>query len=328
MICPNCQREVPDTARACGHCGHWLATGQRPSISSTQPQRKSSWLWIGLGVLALIVVGGFAYLLGRSGNTPPEATVAAIPTAASQQPANNPQPNIATPASRSVTIPTPTKTPQPTPAPTATTNADLTIYDDFNNPVSDERFDEKLWLPDFWGACKVAQQKGIMIFKSGSASDGSGCRLLTIPHPVAVEALEEFEAKIKIADDYTGKEYVVQGIQYGTDKYPGGYWAAFCGLTSDASKTPSATFDVWSDRDGNETGQSRPAKFDQWYDFRLELDSETMTIKCFVDNKLIGSTIPKEAALLKKLKLDRYLDMFRGPDTFVTGYVDDVRILP
>jgi hypothetical protein len=39
MVCPNCKRDVPDTARACGYCGHWLAEDEAgPTVEVPQEE--------------------------------------------------------------------------------------------------------------------------------------------------------------------------------------------------------------------------------------------------------------------------------------------------
>jgi phosphate transport system substrate-binding protein len=91
LICPNCKRQVPDTARACGYCGHWLsdetaATVQVPAdtgatVAPPKEKGRSPWLWIGAGlaVLALVAaVGILAFLALRDGEEmDTEATIAA-----------------------------------------------------------------------------------------------------------------------------------------------------------------------------------------------------------------------------------------------------------
>ena len=97
MICPNCQREVPDTAKACGYCGQWLVDEvdeptvkleeESTTVGPAETRGGPPWLWIGIGVgvLALVLVGLLAFLAGRGGGTvDTEATVAAA-VAATQQ---------------------------------------------------------------------------------------------------------------------------------------------------------------------------------------------------------------------------------------------------
>ena len=91
MICPNCKREVPDSAKACGYCGSWLsdetaATVQVPkdtgaTIAIPEEKGRSPWLRIGVGLVAVVLVvvlSGLAFLsLRDGGEIDNEATIAA-----------------------------------------------------------------------------------------------------------------------------------------------------------------------------------------------------------------------------------------------------------
>lgn len=73
----------------CGYCGHRLSDESRPAVS---PAGQPPWLWIGLGVVGLVLaVGIFAYLLGRSGSAPGDSAEAAVaaPTATPQSERTN-----------------------------------------------------------------------------------------------------------------------------------------------------------------------------------------------------------------------------------------------
>ncbi len=61
MKCTNCDHEVPDSAIFCGSCGHRIKIEEPPSSmeeNKTVPQKKKRkvGLWIGLGVLLLIIL--------------------------------------------------------------------------------------------------------------------------------------------------------------------------------------------------------------------------------------------------------------------------------
>lgn len=97
MICPNCQKEVPDTARACGYCGHWLASANQeiPIVEGAKDDlttRKNAkndlpWFWISVGGMVLvIIVGTLGYSIdGSSGSTNAEGTLVAVAATATEQ---------------------------------------------------------------------------------------------------------------------------------------------------------------------------------------------------------------------------------------------------
>lgn len=140
MICPNCQKEVPDTARACGYCGYWLA-GEKfaPShpevdsavlVSETGP--NPPWIWIGLGAMVVVTIVGLIIFMIGQGHQPTrlptassgatvdvEATIAAAIAATEQAKANLTK---LTKASTETSKPAPTDTPtqKPTNTPTFT----------------------------------------------------------------------------------------------------------------------------------------------------------------------------------------------------------------
>ncbi len=88
MICPNCNQEVPDTAKVCGHCGHRLKVVTPISVAqpTTAKQGLPGWAWGLIGGLVLLSgVAIFAIMQLLKGNTPADLPPtnpppAAIPT--------------------------------------------------------------------------------------------------------------------------------------------------------------------------------------------------------------------------------------------------------
>jgi WD40 repeat protein len=99
MKCTNCGREVPDTAKVCGHCGHRLkATTPVSSVPTRQDIPGLVW---GLGgfVVALILIGALAYkvlvnLPASVPTSPPpvRATSPAAPLEPTVRPSSTPEP--------------------------------------------------------------------------------------------------------------------------------------------------------------------------------------------------------------------------------------------
>jgi hypothetical protein len=130
MICTNCGNEVPDTAKACGYCGHHLKEVIKPapvpttfptpapisSLPATSKSKAPGWLWgliVGLVLLGAVIAGG-TYLLTRirAGIATP------FPAATSTtQPSSNP----AAPVDIQEILPTSSPTIELEPADTANT---------------------------------------------------------------------------------------------------------------------------------------------------------------------------------------------------------------
>ncbi len=128
MICPNCQKNIPDTAKACGYCGAWLDEKAVPPPIAREAVQPAGlpWLWLGLGAVVLVVVVTLltsTIILSaqnREKQSETEATLAAVAATATDQArtalaptATNPPPS-ATPV---VVQPTPTSPPPSTPEP-------------------------------------------------------------------------------------------------------------------------------------------------------------------------------------------------------------------
>ena len=208
---------------------------------------------------------------------------------------------------------------QITPTPAAT------FYDDFDDATYDATINPTKWEFDLPEVCDVAQQEGMMVFKNTPPQSDVDC-VLGHPNRVSIGDLSAMEARINISSDHNGK-YLNQGINFNTGDLPGGAWWAFCGLEADADSVRSL-FDIrnWGARDESDIWEISAADYDQWYTFRLEVDSDTMTISCFVDDKLLGSIVPRDASELRSARFYRNLDVYRTPGSFATTYVDDVRI--
>ena len=79
MYCQNCGRKIDDTAKFCPYCGseQKRAPGQE-NQSGNNGEGKNPWprgVFIGLAVIAIVVVGLFAVCAALDGDDMPVATV-------------------------------------------------------------------------------------------------------------------------------------------------------------------------------------------------------------------------------------------------------------
>ncbi|MBE2222172.1 MAG: discoidin domain-containing protein [Anaerolineae bacterium] len=191
------------------------------------------------------------------------------------------------------------------------------LYDDFNNPAYDGTFDPTRWT--ITNGCETAvQNDGVMVFQST-------CDLMVGLTSVTFDQLELFEARVKVDSDHTGGA-ATQEIIFSTNDVPDGPWWAFCGIIAD-SEGVKQFFNVANvGLDLFDLHQTLPAEYDRWYTVRLEVDKNTTTFSCYVDDQLLGSVVPRDATLLQEANFERLLEAARTPGAFATTYADDVRV--
>ncbi len=350
MICPNCQKEVPDTAKACGYCGQWLAGETKPAAAPAQnPTPKSlPWLSIGLGLVALVLAGVIVYLLGRDGGqVNAEATVLPAETSAgltaavvALEPTATPKPH--TPTSRPPTDtptlqptvtpkpPTDTPTPRPTPTPTATIDADPMVYDNFNNPAFDGSLNTGRWerkIP--WGeGCTVEQHDGVMVYQSSGISNSPLCILSTPLVPATETGV--VEGKI-YAETWGTGNYNIGVVQFVSPISDDSFWIAQCGIfrvPADNWLVAGLNVDPYEGEGTNKHYEGGSLDAGQWYKFRIELDPFTTEVKCYLNDALIASHVPQQAEAIRAKGIFRELVGYWEENTETTYYFDDVRFLP
>ncbi|MFN8459000.1 MAG: hypothetical protein U0401_30860 [Anaerolineae bacterium] len=273
--------------------------------------------------LPYIFVAALSFLLGaRFFSTPETVTpLQATQTAEAKLVGVNPE-------KPPTGIPTPTKTPRPTPTPTATIDADPTVYDNFNNPANDGRFDKGRWyLDNSEDACEVYQREGALVFSvSNTTSQDKGCAL-SGPKTVLGNRLELFEAKMKIAEDVKSEMNIT--LVMGTDAsgFTEGGWME-CGLVVVQNEI-NASFGITTHGGGvGEFRRNYPVEYNRWYNIRYEVDRATMRVSCFVDNNLIGEVMPQDASRLYKTNVDRTILIYLTPGASATAFIDDIRVIP
>jgi hypothetical protein len=220
--------------------------------------------------------------------------------------------------------PVPTATPVP---PTATIDADLTVYDNFNNPANDGKFNASLWddttnaVPDH----DIVQQNGFLKMR-GSGSVGSTVLEAILHRNFALDQSMFFEAKLMSdAKEHHGN------IQLNIDaSLPGNQsWFSQCIIDdlSDAYGSANCWDTIWPWQQGRAyTTGTFNFKHGTWHLFRIEIDPKTMTFTYFVDQRQVGHHVPKDADLIKSAPFTLTIGTW-GPDTgAITGYVDDVRV--
>lgn len=293
--------------------------GTEEGREASQPRSRWLGLAVGLVILVLVAAGVIFFAFRSSDEQASEPTAAATAqTVAAVQPT---EPTVEQ-ATTEATSPVETPAPAP-PAPAAG------LYDDFAAPAFDGTWNPALWESDSDEPCQVAQQEGVIKFEAPAQAEATSCALgLNQPNLVSAEQLGPIEARLQIADDFSG-EQINMGIGLGTEDLPNGDWFAFCGLTAHPDEA-EAYFEVANYGAGStpDISQGVPAALDRWYTFRLEVTPDPLTFACFVGDTLIGSVTPADASALGQARFHRTLDNYREAESSATTYADDVRIGP
>jgi hypothetical protein len=307
MICPNCKREVPDTAKACGYCGHWLAaedagpTVEVPdetgaTVALPEKKGRPPWLWIGVGLAAVILIAAIAalaLLLGRGGEVEARPTVAVAAT----------QPAGAAGAP---------DTPAPVAADTSAP-ADIPMYDDFNDPAFDGRYNQTQWRRDDPEVGHFVQEDGRLIIAQDGAPDQVALLASRAYDRVPLSAPTAFEAKMQLEPERPfGNTLLALAIETTAGE---GLWTE-CAIHPDW---------IACHGDGFESDGLVPDR-DLMHTLRIDVDPATMEFIYYIDGRPVGATVPPNADELKGAMVTLFLGTRAHSDEPFAGYFDDVRV--
>ncbi len=210
------------------------------------------------------------------------------------------------------------------------TGALIALYDDFNDPAFDGFYNPLKW--QFWGPPQyfsAAQQNGVLVITNTLDTPASNELDMVLYQPPgrSLQQVQEFEARLKIS---SGNVNNVK-MQIMSDSVNGHGWWTQCSLQAWSS---SFDCDITA-FSGNVFTQeyaasSAPISTDTWYTVRIEINPTTAEIRFYLNNALIGSHIPNDAAaLLTATNLVPRIGTWNGVAN-VTGirYIDDVQITP
>lgn len=215
--------------------------------------------------------------------------------------------------------PTPTNTPVPTP----TIDADP-MYDDFNNPAYNGKFNNELWEynRDNTDGTKTIfnQQDGIL--EVSREAEGIGTITTISPRSWTIGQIGFIEAKMMLdsnikALDGGNVHTVFSGNINGSDWYSVIYIGGGQG-NSDAL----IGFDT-----ADYNGESVPSvAYNSWHTVRFEINPETAVISAFVDGKKLDETVHSNPEAFKQSDFKIAIGVYSYGGGLVTGYIDDVRI--
>jgi PKD repeat protein len=212
---------------------------------------------------------------------------------------------------------------------------DPTLYDGFDNEDYDGGYNPLLWSFEGDTTVQFRQQSGTLVVTNLPSSDPSGTSL-RMRHPWLLrwQQVQQIQARLKISSDRSGGWSPI-GVAVTADEVNGHTWYAECGLAG-ATHLSQASFGCYIFiRQGNSYPNEYETpgiavNYDTWHTIRIELDPNTANVRFYLDNALIGSHTPSDAASLltsEQVQI-RIVVWGAAADSTATRYVDDVRITP
>ncbi len=233
-------------------------------------------------------------------------------------------------------VPTPTIVPGVTPG-TSTPTASLVVpteapmYDDFNALTADEGFDQSRWEVFKYFGCDVRQKDGVAVFSTSSPSPSDiVCGISVTGDKVILEEVGSMEAKLYTMSGAKG-DYSIGIIEFSSGTFEEGTtnWIAQCGIRQVPNENlVELFFNVHSTYPQGEPEiyKTVSASVEHWYKMRLEIVPDTVEIRCYADDGLIGSYRPANADVLRTKSFDRHLLGYWTAQSQATYYADDVRL--
>jgi hypothetical protein len=207
------------------------------------------------------------------------------------------------------------------------------LYDDFNELTLDENFDQGRWEVSKYFGCDVRQRDGVAIFSANSPSPSNiVCVISADELQVPLEEVGSMEAGLYATSGAKG-DYSIGIIEFSSGTFEEGTttWIAQCGILQVPKENRVELFfnvhSTYPEGD-SEYWESVPASVEHWYKMRLEIIPDTVELRCYADDGLIGSYHPTNADVLRKENFDRHLVGFWTTGSQATYYADDVRFSP
>ncbi len=279
-----------------------------------QPDRPKRWpLMVGI-LAAIVIIGGIIAALFLTGVLPgKQVSTIVTPTPGSVDEAlEQEQPSAATPH------PTTDK-----PAPTANPISDVPLYDDFNTSGSGlgDKWD---FLAESAPECIVERADGAGIFSNQSSEEFMVCTTVANRGQVSLDSFGFMEADFYIAEDASGNSANLEMEMFTGDIE--GNWLAACGLQSTGTYHSAFMYIEQQEEIEPEYWEDVEISAQEWHRIRLEADPITAEISCYVDDRLIGRHLPKQADLLQEANFAYELVSWYEPGVTGTLWVDNVQI--
>ena len=176
-------------------------------------------------------------------------------------------------------------------------NYDPLLYDDFNDPAWDGMWNPALWHAWDTTGFDVRQENGAMVFSNPSPIEKTTTLDLQLGGEHSLGQLRLFQARLKISSDRSGGGSAVW-IHFGGKAAGYDDWYTECGLEGRPGDTVYAHCQVAQSQGQEYQTPDLLVNYDTWYTLRIETDPATANMRFFLDNTLLGSHTPKNAAAL------------------------------
>jgi len=196
---------------------------------------------------------------------------------------------------------------------------DPTMYDDFNNPAHNGKFNTALWNAEI-NAGKIVQGNGLLTFELNTSGQ------IGLWAPTSDKPTYSIFIESKMMLDSTSTADAVMQASFGSEKGDTG-----CGIVEYTSGEVTQDVICSSELELPEIPHERySVKITPgtWHLLRIELYPDTMTFVFLVDDKKIGSYVPQNPDTLKDLSYTPSVFLYSGTDSAPSaiGYVDYVKI--
>lgn len=213
---------------------------------------------------------------------------------------------------------------------------DPTIYDRFDTPAYDGAFNPLLWSRSSADASVLfRQQSGALVVTNTPSANPSSENLdMQRPRLRRWQQVQQIQARLKISSDRSGGWSPVQ-LSTWTEEINGHAWFVSCTLSGSGTSSRASFRCSIFIREGNNypneySTPSVSVDYESWHTVRIEMNPNTANLRFYLDNTLIGSHTPNDAAaLLAADQLQVAITVWGAEaNSSATRYVDDVRITP
>jgi len=198
--------------------------------------------------------------------------------------------------------------------------AEALLYDGFDDPAHNGKYNTNLW---FCGGCAYASVT--QIDDAVRLEVANGVVALNSQSVWSSDNIDYMQGRIKLQDAVNGGVNVI--LRANLTSYD---WETSCFIQSIPELRAEYGCDVYTYVNGRTKAEyvteSLPVNLGDWHTARIELTSDTLELRFYLDGQLIGEHVPVDAKELQNAFLRVSLGSYT--DTHLVAHVDDVLVAP